>query len=94
MPGINKTVYVNAVQPVELRPPHGGRTYFFLQNNSAAEIYYDEGTQATQENGIAVGAGQFLELNASMGQAVPQGAVWLLGASASPTQQRVRVKEG
>lgn len=91
---INTTVYVNATQPQELRPPKDGRTYFFLQNNSNADIYYDEGTQATPENGIAVGAGQFIELTASMGHAVPQGSVWLLGAAAAPTQQRVRVKAG
>lgn len=92
--GIKKTVYVNSTQPVELRPPRDKpRTYFFLQNPSAASIYYDEGTQATAENGIEIGAGQFVELDSSQGGAVPQGNVWLLGASAAPTQQRVIVRE-
>jgi hypothetical protein len=94
MARVRKTVYVNATQDQELRPPRGGRTYFFLQNPSAASIYYEEDTMATAENGLEIGAGQTLELDVSQGQSVPQGNVWVRGASAAPAQQRVLVKEG
>lgn len=90
----NDVLYVNASTDVEKRPPKGGRTYFFAQNNSAADIYYDEGTLATSENGITLNAGQFIELRSTDGDSVPQGPIWFRGSSAAPTFQRVRVKEG
>jgi hypothetical protein len=94
MAGINKTVFTNASDPQELRAPRDGRTYLLLQNNSDADIYYDEGTIPDANTGIKIGAGQYLELNQSQGRAVPQGNLWIVGASASPTRQAVRVKEG
>jgi hypothetical protein len=88
-----KTVYVNALQNEELKPPrHKRREYFFLQNLSADAIYYSEDTIATPENGIEIGAGQFIELDLRSG-GVPQNHVWISGAALSPTQQRVLVKE-
>ncbi len=92
--GTFKTVYVNQDTDVELKPPAQERTYLFIQNNSSADIYYSEGTIATSETGIVLQAGQWLELSSNLGNAVPQGHVWLRGAAASPTRQRVQVKEG
>jgi hypothetical protein len=87
------TIYVNASLDVEKRPPRSGRSYFFAQNNSAADVYYEEGTIATSENGIVLSAGQFIELTKSDGDSVPQGSVWFRGSSASPTLQRILIKE-
>lgn len=92
--GIFKTVYLDSATDVELKPPPSGRTYIFIQNNSAGDIYYSEGTIATSENSIVLQTGQWLELSVNLGNAVPQGPVWLRGASAPPTRQRVQVKEG
>lgn len=90
-----KTIYVNAVTDVECKPPRDkNRTYFFAQNTSVASVYYSEDTIATAENGIEIGAGQFLELDESQGRSVPQGNVWFRGASAAPAQQRIVIKEG
>lgn len=87
-------IYVNASVDMEVRPPKGGRTYFFAQNNSAADVYYEEGTLATSENGIVIAAGQFIEQRASDGQSVPQGNLWFRGSAAAPTLQRITIKEG
>lgn len=87
-------LYVNNVTDVEKKPPRKGRSYFFAQNLSAADVYYDEGTMATSENGLTIGAGQNLELRASDGQSVPQGNVWFRGSAAAPTLQRILIKEG
>lgn len=92
--GARFTIYVNATQDVEVKPPKEGRTYFFAQNLSGADVYYDEGTMATSENGITIAAGQFIELSRNQGQAVPQGNVWFRGSAASPTQQRIVIKDG
>lgn len=92
--GMFKTIYVNADTDVELRPPPGGRTYLFIQNNSAGDIYYSEGTPANVDNSILLQGGQWLELSQNLGNAVPQGNVWIKGASPTPTRQRVQVKEG
>lgn len=90
---MQKTEYVNAASHVELKPPkQKRREYFFLQNLSADAIFYSEDTLATPENGIEIGAGQFIELDLRSG-GVPAGHVWILGAAAAPTRQRVLVKE-
>lgn len=90
--GMFKTVYVDQNTDVELRPPPQGRTYLFIQNNSTGDIYYSEGIQANADNGITLQAQQWLELSTNLGNAVPQGSVWIKGASAA--RQRVQVKEG
>lgn len=92
---MQKTVYTNSTLDVECRPPKGKRrSYLFIQNPSAASIYYSEDTIATAENGLEITTGQNLELSENQGQSVPQGNFWIRGASASPTLQRVLVKEG
>lgn len=88
------TIYVNAAVDVEKKSPKGGRSYFFAQNLSANDVYFDEGTMATSENGITIAAGQFLELRQSDGQSVPQGNIWFRGSVAAPATQRILVKEG
>jgi len=88
-----KTVYIDSAVDQDLRPPKGKpREYVFVQNLSTADIYYAEGTLATSENGIAIGAAQFLELDMRTG-GIPQGILWLRGSSAPGTRQRVLVKE-
>lgn len=95
MANYRKTIYVNSAVDVECRPPRDRRrTYFFAQNPSAASVYYEEDTLATAENGIEVAAGQYIELDQTRGDSVPQGNVWFRGASAPPALQRVIVKEG
>lgn len=90
---MQKTEYVNLDTHIELKPPkYKQREYFFLQNLSLDTIYYSEDTLATVENGIQVGAGQFIELDLRSG-GVPRGHVWLSGNSASPARQRVLIKE-
>ena len=93
--GTRNTIYLDSGTNVEVRPPREGRTYFFAQNLSANDVYFDEGTMATSENGIAIGAGQFLELRRSDGQSVPQGNCWFRGSVAPGNPlQRVLIKEG
>lgn len=92
--GTRNTIYVNNILDLEVRPPRTGRSYFFAQNLSDADVYYEEGTLATSENGILIGAGQNIELRASDGQSVPQGNVWFRGSKASPLLQRILIKEG
>ncbi len=88
------TIFVNASTHYEKRPPKGKRrTYFFAQNQSSADIYYEEGTTADPVRSLVIGSGQTLELDASQGQSVPQGNVWFLGSSAAPATQRVQIKE-
>lgn len=88
------TLYVNASAHVEKRPPRGRRrTYFFAQNLSANDIYYEEGTMADPVRSIKIGAGQYIELWQSQGDAVPQGNVWFLGSVAAPATQQIQVKE-
>ena len=90
---MQKTEYVNDATNVELKPPKNKRReYFFLQNLSASAVYYSEDTLATPENGIEIGAGQFIELDLRSG-GVPRGHVWIFGAAATPTRQRVLIKE-
>lgn len=91
--GTRNTIYINSVIDVETRPPRGGRSYFFAQNLSDADIYYEENTLATSENGILIAAGQNIELRASDGQSVPQGNVWFRGSKAAGLLQRVLIKE-
>lgn len=89
------TRYVNAIRPEEIKPPRDKtRDYLFIQNVSANSIFYEEGTIATSENGIEIGAGQFIEFDRSMGKAVPTGNIWVVGSVASPATQRVLVKQG
>lgn len=88
------TIYVNATAHVEKRPPrHKRRTYFFAQNLSANDVYYEEQTMADPNRSIKLGAGQFIELWESQGDAVPQGNVWFLGSVASPATQQIQIKE-
>lgn len=92
--GTRNTIYVNAVTDYEVRPPSRGRAYFFAQNLSDADVYYEENTMATSENGLTIAAGQNIELRASDGQSVPQGNVWFRGSKAAPNNQRILIKEG
>lgn len=95
MANYRKTIYINSSVDVECRPPRDRlRTYFFAQNVSAASIYYEEGTLATSENAIEIQTGQYIELDQTRGNAVPQGNVWFRGSVAAPTLQRVIIKEG
>lgn len=87
-------IYVDSTTDFELRPPKGGRSYFFAQNLSNGDVYYDEGTLATSENGLDITAGNNIELRASDGQSVPQGSIWFRGSAAAGTRQRILVKEG
>lgn len=90
---MQKTIYVNDASQTELKPPKNRRReYFFAQNLSASAVYYSEDTLATAENGIEIGAGQFIELDQRTG-GVPQGHVWIGGAAVAPALQRVLVKE-
>lgn len=91
--GTRNTIYINSVLDVEVKPPRAGRTYFFAQNLSDADVYYEEGTMATSENGLLIAAGQNIELRRSDGASVPQGNVWFRGSKAAGSFQRVLIKE-
>lgn len=90
--GIFYPVYVDQNTAVEVKPPPSGWTYLFVQNQSSGDIYYSEGTQATSDNGIVLSTGQWLELSSNLGNALPNGNIWLKGSSAS--RQRVQIKGG
>lgn len=87
------TVYVNAATPVELRSPVGGRSFFRIENVSGAVIYWDENIQATAENGTPLEDKEVNHFSREIGQAVPQGSIWIIGTAAAPTLQRVLIKE-
>jgi hypothetical protein len=93
------TIYVNNLTPWEIRAPRTGRQHFFLQNLSAASIFYEEGKPpgggdalTGQPNGIELQAGQSLSMNYNTDD-VPQGSIWISGATAAPTLQRVVYRE-
>ena len=92
--GIFKNVFLDANTNEEIKPPPGGWTYLFIQNNSGADIYYSEGTPADSQNGIVLESGQWYELSSNLGNALPNGSFWLRGSAASPTRQRVQIKGG
>lgn len=86
------TVYPTSTKEEELKPTRGmKREYLFIQNNSANDIYIMEGTRATSENGITIGAGQFYERGQGGGNC-PLGTIYIKGSAATP--QRVNVEEG
>jgi hypothetical protein len=89
------TRYVNASSPEEIKPPKDKtRDFLFIQNTSEDAVYYEEGMIATSENGIEIGAGQFVEFDRSMGRAVPPGNIWITGSVVAPNRQRIIVKQG
>lgn len=87
------TVYVNSTEPVELRAPVGGRSFFRIENVSGAILYYSEDIQATPENGTPLADLEVNHFSRDIGQAVPQGTVWIIGSVAAPARQRVLIKE-
>lgn len=93
MASFRDTLYVDSATHVEKRAPKKRRTYFFAQNLSSADIYYEEQTMADANRSIKIGAGQFIELWQSQGDAVPQGSIWFLGSAAPGTRQQIQVKE-
>lgn len=92
--GVWRTEYVNSSTDVEVKPPPGGWTYLFVQNNSTGDVYYNEGTMANADNCILLQSGQWLELSSNLGNALPQGTFWLKGSTAAPARQRVQIKGG
>ncbi len=88
---MNRTIYVALTEPVELRAPVGGRSFFQLENVSGAIIYWDESVIATPENGHSLDDKERIHFSREIGQAVPQGSVWVIGSTVGV--QRVLVKE-
>lgn len=89
------TILVSTTKQVRVPAPKGGRSSLFIQNNSGNTIYMSEETPltpSTTANGVQIGGGLFYSVDQTMGKAVPQGTIWILGSNAA--DQTVIVKEG
>lgn len=91
MSGGNYPVYVTNLEPVEIKPPKDkARSTLFLQNTSLNDVYVNEDSIATADNGIVLGAGLFLTYDISQGP-VPQGKIWISGSVG--TRQRILTRQ-
>lgn len=87
-----RTGYVNAITEEVSKPVRGQpRRYLLIQNVSANDIYIAEGTHATINNGIIIGAGQFYER--SRQDYVPQEFIFISGSVAAPATQQVNITD-
>lgn len=82
--------YLDSVTEVELRPALSGRTYLLIQNNSADSLYMGFDTHGSANNGLEIPAGQFYERETR----VPQNKLYLIGAGAAGSKQKILVTEG
>lgn len=85
--------YIDSTIEIELKPSPGlaGRNYLLIQNNSVDSIYLGFDTHANQHNGLEIPAGQFYERDDS---GCPQNKLYLLGAGAAGSAQKILVTEG
>lgn len=93
--GSSNPYIVSTTKQARVAAPTGGRNSLFIQNVSAGVIYYSEDsplTPNTLTQGIQINAGQYLSIDQTMGKAVPQGSIFLLGSTAG--DQALIVKEG
>lgn len=91
----NYPVVVSSSSQARVPSPRGGRDSLFIQNQSNFTIYLSEDsplTPNTLSQGIQIGAGLFYSVDQTMGKAVPQGTIFILGSDANA--QAVIVKEG
>lgn len=87
-----RTGFVNLTQEEVSKPVKGQpRRYLAIQNNSANDVYIAEGTHASINNGITLGAGQLYER--SRQDYVPQEFIFISGSQAAPAQQQVSITD-
>jgi len=89
----NVTCYVNASTHLELKCPRGGRDFLQIENCSGAVLYVREDTPANADDGTPLDDKERMHWSRQIGDAVPQGTVWIVGSAAAPTMQRVLIKE-
>lgn len=92
--GPNKTsiqqqpVFVNNTSSIEIATGNRWRTYLFIQNRSANDVYIAFGATATEKNGVLISSGGFIELDTRP----PNNKITAIGTVAA--DQQIIVLEG
>lgn len=87
----NQTAYVDITLQHELRPAFGRvRSYLLILNESANDIYVNEGSMANSTDGTKVASGQNYELSVQ----APSNTIYISGSQAAGARQKVTIKEG
>lgn len=85
-------IYVTNIAPVEVKAPRGGRSFLEIQNDDAAEIFFEENIIPTSETGLPIAGGATRSWGAggTSYTAVPQGNIWIIGSTAGLQKAIVR----